>query len=1370
MKQEEKDRILESFPGLGKDEKLFKYLCYLAYAGEVPSWLNSYQICVLLKVTKETVKRDYYEILIKGGYISDNKVSPKWIFKVLLQMLDSFPKWAETFNKLSGTRYESTEYLWNIAVFLHRGDIQEALRLKRPNLKNNEIHLDKYLAPIVTIDRYSSASQLLSEKELRSLVSTILRDALLEDNINEPLLNKVDAIIHDSSYAFDELYDQVGAYRYFSFGPEGSMTLFGHNKNSAPFLPHGGDTLWSLACEGIQNLYAGNLSAAREKFALALTLFAPNDHAFEDPILTYFYGLCIYKSTISPESSGISTFKEAWENLKNARQIRWNASFAPINLVFTYLSSNDAATADYVKKEMTQILTKDNNPFFRIMATLVFGYFKIKEEGDFTSRFGSLDWVPSTAILRHELSIYIPVGFDERDSLKEQYGGSPVLAGIKRKEQWEFMLQDIRSNIINSDTQDRRIVYLLDGLCICKILEQKRMSNGHWDAGTAITRSIFTGTGVPSMNDTDHRIANELRGKSYSDNDASIILPLIGSSERVFVGSFNKKTFTPYQEPLSPVQTELIRPYIEFKTRGTRIYLESNIELEDDGKTVKKNKVVSFDEEHYYLISLTDLQRDLLARILPTKEFPISALPQLRLLEDKLQNILEVRSDLALAAAMPKIDGTGTLAVRITPEDGNFKVFLQSCPVPDGELRFVPGEGEEEIFDKEGGITKLVRRNLRGEFEVYNILRKELEEEKLVFEDYQNFTITNPETLLKLLSLTHDNPDKYIVEWPEGQMLKFKGVFKPSDINVQVVSDIDWFRVQGKVSIGGGASLSIKELLKSFREAKESEYIRIGDREYMKMTGTIRHHLRELDSLTVGAKGSDGSLNIPQYRIGALAKVLGTDGGLHATVDQGYTNLLDKMKAAYSMEPELPEGLNATLRPYQKAGFDWMVRLSSWDAGACLADDMGLGKTLQTLSFLLYRAAEGPSLVIAPKSVAPNWKREAEKFTPSLNLTVLNSQRNKQKTISEAGPGDVIVTTYGMLLSQLENLREPLWNVICLDEAHQIKNKNTRSSSAAMSLKAKSRLILTGTPIQNHLGDMWNLFQFINPGLLGPWQEFMDKYINNQDLETQHSKLHELTSPFILRRTKEEVLDDLPEKISYNHLIELSDDEMLIYERCRTDAETLFSKEVQKTDKPKLKISFFEMLTKLRLIANSVSLAFPDWTKGSSKVDALMEILDTITSVPENQVLIFSQFTSFLDIVKEKLQKEGIEYQYLDGQTSLKEREKQVEEFQRGERQIFLISLKAGGLGLNLTAANYVILLDPWWNPAIENQATDRAHRIGQKRAVTIIRMIAAQTIEEKILKLHEKKKELAEKMLEGTAESSSLTMDDILDLVSPYR
>lgn len=1370
MKQEEKDRILESFPGLRKDEKLFKFLCYIAYAGAYPSGGNSFQICGLLKIDTVTVQRDYREILVKGGYISDNKVSPKWHFKILLQMLDNFPNWAESFKKMSVFRYESTEYLWNIAVFLHRGDIKEALRLKRSDLKNNGIRLDQYIAPIVTIDRYSPASQLLDKEELRSLASTILQDALLEDNINETLLNKVDAIIHDSAYASNELYDQVGAYRYFAFGPETSRTLFGSNDSTPPFTPHGRETLWSLACEGIQNLYAGNLYAAREQFALALTLPAPGSNVFDDPILTYFYGLCIYKSTISPESSGISTFKEAWDNLKNASQLRWYASFAPINLVFTYLSSNDAATADYVKKEMTQILTKDNKPFFRIMATLVFGYFKIKEDNDFTSRFGNLDWVPSTAILRHELSPYIPVGFDERDSLKELYGGSPVLASIKRKEQWEFLLQDIRSNIINADTQDRRIIYLLDGLWISNILEQKRMPDGNWDAGTAITRSIFTGTGVPSMNDTDHRIANELRGKSYSDNDASIILPLIGSSERVFVRSFNKKTFTPYQESLTPVRTELIRPYIEFKTRGTRIYLESNIELEEDGKTVKKNKVVSFDEGQYYLISLTDLQRDLLARILPTKDLPITALPQLRFLEEKLKNILEVRSDLALAAAMPKIDGTDTLAVRITPEDGNFKVFLQSCPVPDGELRFAPGEGEEEIFDVEGGITKLVTRNLRGEYEVYNILRKELEAEKLKFEDYQNIIIANSETLLKLLTFTHDNPDKYTVEWPKGQPLKFKGVFKPSDIDVQVVSNIEWFKVQGKVSIGGGAFLSIEELLKSFRESKDSEYIRIGDREYMKMTETIRRHLRELDSLTVGAKGSDGSLNIPQYRIGALAKVLGTDGGLHATVDQGYTDLLDKMKAAYSMEPELPEGLNATLRPYQKAGFDWMVRLSSWGAGACLADDMGLGKTLQTLSFLLYRAAEGPSLVIAPKSVAPNWKREAEKFTPSLNVTVLNSQKNKQQTISDAGPGDVIVTTYGILLTQLGNLRKPLWNVICLDEAHQIKNKNTRSSSAAMSLQAKSRMILTGTPIQNHLGDMWNLFQFINPGLLGPWQEFIDNYVKTQEIESRQAKLHELTSPFILRRTKEEVLDDLPEKISYNHLIELSDDEMLIYENCRTDAEKLFSKEVKKADKPKMKISFFETLTRLRLIANSVSLAFPDWNKGSSKVDALMEIIDTITSVPENQVLIFSQFTSFLDIVKEKLNKNGMEYQYLDGQTSLKEREKQVEEFQSGERQLFLISLKAGGLGLNLTAANYVILLDPWWNPAIENQATDRAHRFGQKRAVTIIRMIAAQTIEEKILQLHEKKKELAEKMLEGTAESSSLTMNDILDLVSPYR
>ena len=263
-------------------------------------------------------------------------------------------------------------------------------------------------------------------------------------------------------------------------------------------------------------------------------------------------------------------------------------------------------------------------------------------------------------------------------------------------------------------------------------------------------------------------------------------------------------------------------------------------------------------------------------------------------------------------------------------------------------------------------------------------------------------------------------------------------------------------------------------------------------------------------------------------------------------MDEEFLSLLRRMREAYDTTPEVPASLNATLRDYQREGFEWLARLTSWGAGACLADDMGLGKTLQGIALMLHRQSEGPSLVVAPKSLVLNWENELHKFAPSLNPINLNKAKNKREDIEKAKAGDIVITTYGVLVTQKDYLCSKKWNVICLDEAHAIKNRMTRTSRAAMSLDGQVRVILTGTPLQNHLGEMWNLFQFINPGMLGPWQQFVDKYIKSPWDDIIQKELKDRTVPFILRRTKEEVLVDLPEKISYEQMVELSPEEMQI--------------------------------------------------------------------------------------------------------------------------------------------------------------------------------------------------------------------------------
>jgi SNF2 family DNA or RNA helicase len=442
--------------------------------------------------------------------------------------------------------------------------------------------------------------------------------------------------------------------------------------------------------------------------------------------------------------------------------------------------------------------------------------------------------------------------------------------------------------------------------------------------------------------------------------------------------------------------------------------------------------------------------------------------------------------------------------------------------------------------------------------------------------------------------------------------------------------------------------------------------------------------------------------------------------------------------------PTVPSTLQAELRDYQLEGYQWLARLAHWGVGACLADDMGLGKTVQALALLLDRAPNGPALVVAPISVAMNWQAEVARFAPTLTVRAYHSNRS----LADLGPFDVVIASYGMLQSDAVAFGEQHWHSVVLDEAQVIKNAATKRSQAAMALTADFKMIASGTPVENHLGELWNLFRFINPGLLGSKERFAERFSNPIERGEKPARLHlkKLIQPFILRRTKTQVLSELPSRTEITLQVELSEEERHLYEALRQEAIIKIAN-LKTGDGQSMQV--LAEITKLRRFCCNPKLVLKNSTVAGSK---LAVFADTVEELLENRhkALVFSQFVDHLAIVREWIEHKGISYQYLDGSTPALERKKRVDAFQAGKGDIFLISLKAGGTGLNLTAADYVIHLDPWWNPAVEDQASDRAHRMGQLRPVTIYRLVAQDTIEEKIIALHAQKRDLADSLLDG--------------------
>ncbi len=581
-------------------------------------------------------------------------------------------------------------------------------------------------------------------------------------------------------------------------------------------------------------------------------------------------------------------------------------------------------------------------------------------------------------------------------------------------------------------------------------------------------------------------------------------------------------------------------------------------------------------------------------------------------------------------------------------------------------------------------------------------------------------------------------------------------------INIEVRESNDWFDIHAMVYFGEYEIPFIQ--LRDIILAKKREFtlpngeIAVIPQEWIEQYGEL-FSFSETNGDGITLKKHHLSL-IHELETGKLAKV-------------SINNKLKSLNDFDHIEDfPMPKGFKGELRPYQKAGYNWMQFLNKYNFGGCLADDMGLGKTVQTLALLLDQKEKYdkpmPSLLVLPTSLVYNWRIEAKKFCPELNIFVYTGTLRK-KNVSQFLGYDIIITTYGIVRLDVEILSAFKFNYIILDESQNIKNPNSHIFAATQELKSQHKLILTGTPVENSTLDLWSQMTFINPGLLGSQRFFKNNFllpIEKRNDFAKKEKLHTLIKPFILRRKKEQVLTELPPKIEQVRYCEMSEDQTKKYEEVKSYYRNKILEESEDSGKGKSAIMLLQGLTQLRQIANHPKMVDPEWTDGSGKMDDIVEMLQT-TIEGKHKILIFSQFVKHLSILRDFLDDEKIEYAYLDGST--KKRQEQVELFQNNEHiQIFLISLKAGGLGLNLTAADYVFILDPWWNPAIEAQAIDRAYRMGQKNTVHTYKFISQNSVEEKILLLQNSKKQLADDLI--TVEESfvkSLSKEDITDILA---
>lgn len=802
--------------------------------------------------------------------------------------------------------------------------------------------------------------------------------------------------------------------------------------------------------------------------------------------------------------------------------------------------------------------------------------------------------------------------------------------------------------------------------------------------------------------------------------------------------------------------------------------LEAGLQVDNRSYTLSGRKLKIFSD----VSPVWALADEMLVRIANPEVLPLMASFPLKIPHEEAEDFRQ-RYFGRLSKYLPIVGETIKWEIFETQPVPRLYLTKQGDDPIEAELRF--GYGEHE-FPSQG--TKPVSEEIieiPGQWGGIKVLRKDDEERKYFFAlTDARYGLkragANRPGIFQIRARTH--PLDFLIKCVPALTAAGFEIYGEKDIakinrhkpvlSLTISSGIDWFDVQAVVQYGD-QQVNFNEIRKALKRGER--YIKLADGSIGQIPEEWLEKYKHLFAL---AEETADGLRVSDLQLSLLDELLAEAETKNIAPE--YQTKRERLKGFERIQAQpLPQGFRGELRPYQKAGYDWLHFLHEYGFGGILADDMGLGKTIQALAFLLSLKERGllprPALLVVPKSLLVNWQREAERFTPDLRFLQFMGQTRKKEP-ARFDEYDVVITTYGTMLRDIEFLRQYRFPYAILDESQAVKNPLAQSSKAARLLDAEHRLCLTGTPVENNVFELWSQFAFLNPGLLGSLDYFKSEFasaIERRDEASQPTAqlLRKMIYPFILRRTKEQVAPELPPRTERIIYTDLEPAQRKLYQQTRDYYRGLLLGMLEESgDINDIRFKILEGLLRLRQACIHPRLVDPAYRGESAKFEILLETLETLRE-EGHKALVFSQFVQTLSLLREQMDARGLTYVYLDGQTQ--NRQQQVDHFQNDPSiPFFLISLKAGGVGLNLTAADYVLHIDPWWNPAVEMQAADRAHRIGQDKPVFIYKFIARDTVEEKILQLQERKRELVEQLI--SAEGSffkSLTKEDVQVLFS---
>lgn len=941
-----------------------------------------------------------------------------------------------------------------------------------------------------------------------------------------------------------------------------------------------------------------------------------------------------------------------------------------------------------------------------------------------------------------------------------------------KSEHWRELLSALQSlgDETSIDTDDTgRFVWKLDigangALQDIQLLEQKQGVRG-WSKPKAASLAKLSGN--PNLSPWDAKVANCLRtertGRRAIRLDfANAVQALVGHPYVVLCNApeqfIELSEGTPEIEVIHKDAQVILKvtPPLREGAPSNRHYYDTDEKRE--AEALHLITLIQDSAQRVRLFRFTPAQRRA-AQLLGDKvSIPASAQRELHTAMQALTSHFQLQADHLQAAR--EVATESRLRAELSPLNDGLLLRLVVTPLGTEGPRLPPGSGRTRLMALVGGDSIGTTRQLDVERGHLNAVLDALPFLESCKGDSKQceWEVAETDDALALVEVLPSLPEIAALDWPKGKAVKVVPV-DMAQLSMRVKSERDWFKLEGEAKVDEGLVFTFEALLAAANSS--SRFIAMGNGMYAALTRTLKERLSDLSAVSESDKHG---ARVPRL---AAAWLDDTLDGITTVADQEFHSAIEKLRAIQEQTVPLPGTLQAELRPYQEDGYLWASRLAHAGFGACLADDMGLGKTLQSLALLLARAEGGPALIIAPTSVCGNWIAEAARFAPSLNLH-LYSEVDRATVIDDAAAFDVVVVSYTMVQQAGEQFAAKHWHTLIADEAQAIKNATTKRSQAVFELNADFRLALSGTPVENRLAELWSIMRFVNPGLLGSIARFNERFAipieRDKDRDAQHT-LRRLISPFLLRRTKTQVLQELPPRTELVIKITPSKEEAAHYEALRRQAIAEADKALASNQGGQARLNILAQLTRLRRAACDPRVVTPAYPAIGSKVQTFTTLAQELVA-NGHKALVFSQFVDFLTLLKQALDTAGIAYQYLDGATPSAERTKRVAAFQAGKCDLFLISLKAGGFGLNLTAADYVVITDPWWNPAAEDQAMGRAHRMGQLRPVTVYRLVTQGTVEEHIVGLHNDKRALAESILgEGDAVNIPST-DELISLI----